>query len=631
MADDDGGSEGGELSVSVVECGARLGIDAAEVQIDLPSSYSLYVTNHECYRCADTLVTSGGSGTICAQFFTPHEWTLKLFNGGAEVDSEHYTFGEHGRYVVNATASTSDMSVYETDSPKESDRAIWIAFICIFFATLAWTLVLQYGVPPLKQAVVNCIYGKEDYFSEDVTRVGNKTGNYDSKTNVLGGESTLRRNLLDNKGTGTADASPAKKERLVSLDTFRGITLSMMIFVNYGGGGYWFFEHADWNGLTVADLLFPWFIFMMGVSMYLSFRSLKKQGLGRADLWTKVAIRTAKLFGIGLFLNNGSHLEGWRIPGVLQYFAVAYFVTSVTVFTCEDWVDANIAAIKKEAIDTDEEAFVDNKYDSSENTNTKTDTLMKLLPGDRCMLAYWPEVLIQVIILLIYISVHLGAKIPGCPRGYTGAGGLADHGDHADCTGGVHRYIDVHLFGEGHFYGNPTCKRLYKCQSYDPEGALGSLTACTLTYLGLLTGRVLAHYKSHAERLSRWAIFSFFLLLLAGALCGFSQNGGVIPVNKNLWSTSFAFVTAGGGIFGLAMCYILCDLLKWWRGTPFMYLGMNSILIYCGHAVLGGFFPFSYDTDSSSHEKQLMMNIIGTASWLVVAWYFHRIKFFVKV
>jgi hypothetical protein len=53
------------------------------------------------------------------------------------------------------------------------------------------------------------------------------------------------------------------KERLLSLDSFRGLSLSLMIFVNYGGGGYWFFDHASWNGLTVADLLFPWFVWMM--------------------------------------------------------------------------------------------------------------------------------------------------------------------------------------------------------------------------------------------------------------------------------------------------------------------------------------------------------------------------------
>ena len=64
-----------------------------------------------------------------------------------------------------------------------------------------------------------------------------------------------------------------RKVRIRALDTFRGLSLAWMIFVNYGGGAYWFFEHVSWNGLTVADLLMPWFMFMGGVSLELSFAS----------------------------------------------------------------------------------------------------------------------------------------------------------------------------------------------------------------------------------------------------------------------------------------------------------------------------------------------------------------------
>ena len=58
---------------------------------------------------------------------------------------------------------------------------------------------------------------------------------------------------------------PQTTQRVLSLDTFRGISIFIMIFVNYGGGGYWFFQHSPWDGLTVADLVFPWFIWIMGI------------------------------------------------------------------------------------------------------------------------------------------------------------------------------------------------------------------------------------------------------------------------------------------------------------------------------------------------------------------------------
>ena len=61
--------------------------------------------------------------------------------------------------------------------------------------------------------------------------------------------------------------SAPQKKRINSLDAFRGLALTLMIFVNYGGGGYYFFNHSTWNGLTVADLLFPWFVWIMGVTV----------------------------------------------------------------------------------------------------------------------------------------------------------------------------------------------------------------------------------------------------------------------------------------------------------------------------------------------------------------------------
>lgn len=58
---------------------------------------------------------------------------------------------------------------------------------------------------------------------------------------------------------------------------------------------------------------------------------------------------------------------------------------------------------------------------------------------------------------------------------------------------------------------------------------------------------------------------------------------------------------------------------------------MNSILLYCAHGLLGGYFPFGYQTDSTNHAKVLYMNVFGTLSWIAVAVYFHKIKFFVKI
>ncbi|CAM9234292.1 unnamed protein product, partial [Ectocarpus fasciculatus] len=400
-----------------------------------------------------------------------------------------------------------------------------------------------------------------------------------------------------------SSAVPPKKKpaRLHSLDTFRGLTLCLMIFVNYGGGGYWFFEHADWHGLTFADVLFPWFMWMMGVSMALSFEALAAKNVPTKTLWRKALRRTFILFWLGMFLANGYELKTWRIPGTSHaYCEVGYlpFQAYNLVVSCIRGIFGSLCYPRPSTV----------------------------------LSAYRMEWAIQLSLVVIYIAVTLGAKAPGCPRGYIGPGGIGDHGDHSDCTGGIHRYMDIMLFTDDLIFHAPTCKELYSCQSYDPEGFLGTLTASFLTYLGLMAGRVLIHFPSHRERLTRWAIWAISFMFLAGIFCGFSKNDGFLPINKNLWTTSFAFVTAGGGLVCLSVTYVLVDVLKVWTGAPFISMGMNSILIYVGHDILAGFFPFRYyETDSGSHARVLQMNLIGTTCWVLIGVYMHRINFFVKV
>ena len=150
------------------------------------------------------------------------------------------------------------------------------------------------------------------------------------------------------------------------------------MFVNYGGGGYWFLDHSIWHGLTIADLVMPWFMFMMGVrlvrslrapyiymghtiwpynmnhiirtisygpyhialkvflhiiclennfSFTFSMKSMVKKGWTKRAMFIRILERSAKLFILGLFIVNSS--DSWqtlRVPGVLQRFAICYIV-----------------------------------------------------------------------------------------------------------------------------------------------------------------------------------------------------------------------------------------------------------------------------------------------------------------
>ncbi|MGH9972032.1 MAG: acyltransferase family protein [Pyrinomonadaceae bacterium] len=123
-------------------------------------------------------------------------------------------------------------------------------------------------------------------------------------------------------------------ERLVSLDVFRGITIAGMVLVNDPGSWeniYWPLEHAQWHGWTPTDLVFPFFLFIVGVAITLAFGSRVESGRSTRDLYLKVIKRTLIIFAIGLFLNGFPHfdLSVLRIPGVLQRIAVCYFFASI--------------------------------------------------------------------------------------------------------------------------------------------------------------------------------------------------------------------------------------------------------------------------------------------------------------
>jgi predicted acyltransferase len=152
--------------------------------------------------------------------------------------------------------------------------------------------------------------------------------------------------------TGSALAGPtAPRGRLVSLDVFRGITIAGMLLVNNPGSWahvYGPLRHAEWHGWTPTDLIFPFFLFIVGVAMTFSFGKRTEAGADRGALLAKATRRALVLFLLGLLLHAfpwwDVDLATLRIPGVLQRIAVAYWVASVIVLFTGLWGQAVAAA-----------------------------------------------------------------------------------------------------------------------------------------------------------------------------------------------------------------------------------------------------------------------------------------------
>lgn len=143
---------------------------------------------------------------------------------------------------------------------------------------------------------------------------------------------------------------PDQPQRLISLDVFRGITIAGMVLVNNPGTWshiYWPLEHAEWNGWTPTDLIFPFFLFIVGVAIPLAFGKRIERGDARRALFIKVLYRSAIIFLLGEFLAGFPyfHLATIRIPGVLQRIAVCYFFASVIYLTSRPRTIAIISVV----------------------------------------------------------------------------------------------------------------------------------------------------------------------------------------------------------------------------------------------------------------------------------------------
>jgi predicted acyltransferase len=296
--------------------------------------------------------------------------------------------------------------------------------------------------------------------------------------------------------------------RLLSLDAFRGITMASMVIVNNPGDWgnvYPPLLHAEWHGWTPTDLIFPFFLFIVGVAITLS----RKAGSPRA-----IVIRSAKLIGLGLFLNGFPWYQIWtmRFPGVLQRIGLCYLVAAFAWRWFAPRGDGS-------------------RWDGGAVARIAALALLLLV-------GYW--------IVLLAVPGATGQRYDLTPEGNVGA------------------MIDRAVM-QGHLW-KPT---------WDPEGLFSTVPAIGTTLLGLIAGMWLASGRSRDAKT---------LGLVAGGVVGVAVGlawAQVFPINKPIWTSSYAVFTAGAGALLLAACYWVIDVrnVKRWA-HPFVVLGVNAIALF---------------------------------------------------
>src|SRR5271157_636801 len=165
--------------------------------------------------------------------------------------------------------------------------------------------------------------------------------------------------MMSTQSTTVPDRNPSSTKtrpgRMLSLDVLRGLTIGFMILVNNNGDGtraYWALKHANWNGFTPTDLVFPTFLFLVGVSTVFSTDSRLAQGATKQSIFLHTLRRTVIIFLLGLLVNSFPHfsLHTLRIYGVLPRIAICYFVVATLYLISPGW--RSMAAIVVAALGT---------------------------------------------------------------------------------------------------------------------------------------------------------------------------------------------------------------------------------------------------------------------------------------
>jgi len=389
------------------------------------------------------------------------------------------------------------------------------------------------------------------------------------------------------------------KDRMISLDVFRGLTVGLMILVNNPGSWshiYGPLRHAGWHGWTPTDLVFPFFLFIVGVAMALSFGKRVEAGADVTELKKKVWTRGAIIIGLGLFLNGFP----FNIPLNAQMAADFQFLDIFRRFeTIRYW-----GVLQRIG--------------------------MSYLIGGLIIL-YFPKTMSRVIAVGVLIFIYeFFMRVPLVDGWGAGSFELADN---------FIRYMDMLIFGEAHLYGGTG-------MPFDPEGFLSTLPAVATLMSGFWLGEYLRKPIDHQEKLSNLSVIGI-MLFVGGSLLSLIE-----PINKQLWTVSYVIVMDGLAIMMIVVSSFIIDVKKWnaWI-KPAIVFGSNALVVFVGSGIIGrlmymikttnaeggvisikyaiysGFFvPMAGELNGS-----LLYALTNIAIWLAILWYLYSKKIFVKI
>jgi predicted acyltransferase len=439
-------------------------------------------------------------------------------------------------------------------------------------------------------------------------------------------------------------------ERLISLDVFRGMTIAGMVLVNNPGTSpvYWPLDHAEWNGLTPTDWIFPFFLFIVGVSISISLGRRKEQGVtGRTYRQTVGRALSIYLLGAAVSVVPFFQFQATDAPDWLKMLIWLAFCAALFFLLIRNYkVAAILAAVALIGICAMNLAGY-NVVPYAWSTFRYAGVLQRisvcyLITSLIFLHTNWKKLIgISALLLLGYWLIMSVIPVPGCE--------ITTVNDKA-CN--LAAFLDRLIITPNHIWRGG--------KVYDPEGILSTMPAIVTTISGVLTGLWLAprdegggmrderETPDHSPLAKVAAMFAFGTLLLAIGLIWNSY----FPMNKSLWTSSYVLATTGIALLVLSCCYWLIDIkgyVKW--AWPFRVFGVNALALF----VFTGFFarmisayrvtgpegtPISLGRWAMNNiflpvfnpiDASLAFAITFILLWLFLMWLLYRRKIYVKV
>jgi predicted acyltransferase len=384
-----------------------------------------------------------------------------------------------------------------------------------------------------------------------------------------------------------------KSARLYSLDVFRGMTIALMITVNIPGSWefiYAPFKHAEWHGCTPTDLVFPFFLFIVGASSAFSF-SVFNYSLNFHSFY-KVIQRTIMIFLVGFMLNNFPFFShSLTSDSISTNILIVLFriIIALTIFIAILWGEKSVFS----------------QIDEYGN-GTKNDWRKWIFTA----VSYFIPILILILFLQALYNfdffnrdfskirimgvlqrialaygfgsiIILGFKHKMIP--YIAAGilliywGIMWYFGGADPYGietNVGRQIDIFILGSSHLW-------MGKGIPFDPEGVMSTLPSISTVLIGFLCGKyILDNLKSKSQWIIRF-LLSGAILVITGLIWS-----KLFPINKPLWTSSYVVFTAGLAILLWTVLYFLIDKLKLHGFFSFFKVfGVNPLFAFALHVI----------------------------------------------